>query len=280
MMSILSRLLALWRIVGIVLSVAILTVTAFMASCLDKLARLLVRGLELITTYRIEPRPYNLQRVHNELVYETPNSIINESSSLYYSKFPISASKLIEKTKTLISKEAALGSKMPELLSEDFQFVFPVIGPLTKTEFCTVFGAFKVHEAFPNSVGNYFGFTVDPVEPNRVWFFARGEAKHEGTLNFGSMKFPATGIDVVNTPQMFSYSFDEEGRAYKFTGGYPIDRTVGNCGGLGGLFGIIHAIGGSLPIGPEGNPWKPSLQWEAWVKRFPLISREWKNAQK
>merc|ERR1712038_1562035 len=279
-MGIPGILVATWRTIGIVLSVAILTIMAFLTNCLDKLTRLVVRGLELLTFYEVEHRPYNLQRVHNDLVYETPKSIINEKASLRNSNFALSPEKLIEKTKALLSKEAALGSLKPELLADDFQFVFPVVGPLTKTEFCTIFSSFKVHDAFPNGIGNYFGFTVDPVEPNRVWFFARGEAKHEGMLRLGKIEYPPTQILVVNTPQVFSYSFDEEGRAFKFTGGYPVDRTVGNCGGLGGLFGIIHAVGGSLPIGPEGKPWQPSLQWEAWVKRFPQIAKEWTNAKK
>ena len=30
---------------------------------------------------------------------------------------------------------------------------------------------------------------------------------------------------------------------YIFLGGYSVDRTVGNTGGLGGLFGILQAVG-------------------------------------
>lgn len=61
----------------------------------------------------------------------------------------------------------AFGSKKPDVLAEDFQFIFPVVGPLNKTEFVTIFGGFKINDAFPNAANNYFGFTVDPLEPNR-----------------------------------------------------------------------------------------------------------------
>ena len=54
-----------------------------------------------------------------------------------------------------------------KLLAEDFKFVFPVVGPLEKTEFCTIFSSFKLTSAFPDSQANYFGFNVDPTEPNR-----------------------------------------------------------------------------------------------------------------
>ena len=31
-----------------------------------------------------------------------------------------------------------------------------------------------------------------------------------------------------------------------YEGGYSVDRTVGNTDGLGGLFGILHALGCKL----------------------------------
>ena len=70
--------------------------------------------------------------------------------------------------------------------AEDFQFVFPVVGPLKKMEFCTIFGSFKINEAFSESNRNYFGFTVDPMEPNRVWFFSRAEMKHTGNFKLSN----------------------------------------------------------------------------------------------
>ena len=60
------------------------------------------------------------------------------------------------------------------------------------------------------------------------------------------------------------------------TGGYCVDRTCGDTGGLGGLFGVIHALGGSLPF-PEGKPWKPSLSWLAFSKHVPQLIDDWKK---
>ena len=101
-----------------------------------------------------------------------------------------------------------------------------------------------MEEALTGS-NNYFGFNVDPMEPNRVWFFSRGAVTHTGVLHFGAMKMKPTGTSVVIPPQVLSMSFNKEGECYKLTGGYSVDRTVGNTGGLGGVFGLIHAIGGS-----------------------------------
>ena len=98
-----------------------------------------------------------------------------------------------------------------------------------------------------------------------------------GVLQFGRMKIEPSYKTIDITPQVFSVSFDREGKVYKFTGGYPVDRSAGNCGGLGGLFGIIHNIKeNTLPF-PEGKPWKPSLEWEIFSKRVPVIGEEWNS---
>jgi len=46
------------------------------------------------------------------------------------------------------------------IYAEDFQFIFPVVGPLTKPEFIKAFSKFEVRKAFPSAVGNFFNFCV------------------------------------------------------------------------------------------------------------------------
>ena len=50
----------------------------------------------------------------------------------------------------------------------------------------------------------------------------------------------------------------------KFTIGAVMDRSVGNTGGLGGLFGPLYAIGKGLPF-REARPWKPSKGYRAFM---------------
>ena len=73
-------------------------------------------------------------------------------------KFALASEELISRCKAVILSN--FGTKNPELLAEDFKFVFPVVGPLEKTEFVTIFSSFKLTSAFPDSVANYFGFMV------------------------------------------------------------------------------------------------------------------------
>lgn len=187
---------------------------------------------------------------------------------------PFTPDELIAKAKAVLLSE--FGCLKPELLSDDFQFIFPVVGPLLKDKFIEAFSSFKVREAFPDGKGNYFNFCVDPLEPNRVWFMSRGVLTHTSTLKFGSSEFKATGRRIKEAPQTLSMSFDDAGRCYKLTGGYCVDRTCGDSGGLGGLFGVIYALGGSLPF-PEGKPWKPSLSWLVFTKHMPQLIGDWKK---
>ena len=182
--------------------------------------------------------------------------------------------KLKELATKLICSE--FGGDDPSLLAEDFQFLFPVVGPLTKEQFVEAFTNFKIRDAFPTSSANFYNFNIDPLEPNRIWMMSRGAYEHKGTLNVGPKQYPPTGKRICLPPQCFSMSFDEDGKCYKLTGGYSVDRSVGDTQGLGGVFGILTALGlMTLPFA-EGRPWKRSLMWEAVTLRIPQIIEDWK----
>ncbi len=214
-----------------------------------------------------------------------PNQVMDEEETLKktvkYAKeknpgFDIlgNEAKLTELAQNLICHE--LGGDDPSLLAEDFQFLFPVVGPLTKAQFVEAFTNFKVREAFPTASANFYNFKIDPLEPNRIWMMSRGAYEHLGTLCFGPTKFPPTGKRICLPPQCFSMSFDQDGKCYKLTGGYNVDRSVGDTQGLGGMFGIVTGLGlMKLPF-PEGRPWKRSLLWEAFSLRVPQVIEDWK----
>ena len=194
--------------------------------------------------------------------FDTKNSILGNEA------------KLTELAQNLICHE--LGGDDPSLLAEDFQFLFPVVGPLTKAQFVEAFTNFKVREAFPTASANFYNFQIDPLEPNRIWMLSRGAYEHLGTLCLGPSKFPPTGKRICLPPQCFSMSFDQDGKCYKLTGGYNVDRSVGDTQGLGGMFGIVTGLGlMKLPFA-EGRPWKRSLMWEALSLRVPQIVEDWK----
>ena len=158
----------------------------------------------------------------------------------------------------------------PEILAEDFTFAGPVVGPIGKEAFCKAFASFKITDGFPDMKANAYNFHVDPFDKNRVWFSTRAVGTHTGLL---AGKIEPTGKKVYSPPQATSVTFNERGEATHLTAGYVMDRAVGNTGGLGGVFGLMWAIGKSPFKFPEGRPWKPSLQYRFFMWIGNLVAK-------
>ena len=107
--------------------------------------------------------------------------------------------------------------------------------------------SFGLRSAFPNLDAHAYDWRVDRYEPHRVWFTTRVTGTQAGELRFGSKAIKATGRSVQGAPECNSYTFNAAGEATSFTGGYVIDRRVGNTKGLGAVFGILAAIGAPVP---------------------------------
>lgn len=216
--------------------------------------------------------PWHEQRFANEPVYADSGMAFGEldvAATMKRSTFPLSPEVLIAKAKAVLGCEfGSMAGADASCLAEDFQFVAPIVGPLGKEEFLKAFGSFKVREAFPDLKDNSW-FQVDPLEPNRVWFLSRATGTHTGTLNFGS-GLPPTGKAVKMPPQAQSMLFNERGECYTLTVGYAMDKRIGNTEGLGGVFGMVKAVGKPLPF-PEGQRlYTPSLRFEA-VERIAKV---------
>mmetsp|Transcript_2041 Transcript_2041/g.4807 ORF Transcript_2041/g.4807 Transcript_2041/m.4807 type:complete len:257 (+) Transcript_2041:100-870(+) len=186
-----------------------------------------------------------------------------------------SSEELINIAKRFLFTSKGLGGD-PDMLASSFQFEGPVVGPLSKDAFVTAIGSVDFDTAFPNWTPQFYGFFVDPLEveeegsSNRVWYTAKGYGRNDGPL----LPFApeATGKMVENPPQVCSLTIDKEsGLITRYTIGYVTDRSVGNTGGLGGLYGILYALGKPLPF-PEAQPWKMSWQYSFFQKIGSLIN--------
>jgi len=192
---------------------------------------------------------------------------VDEVATLAASRFPIAPDALVDLARKVFREEfgTAKGSDPKSLLSDDFQFVAPIIGPIDREEFLRAFGSFRLREAIPDAKSNCI-FRVDPLEPNRVWHIDRLSGTHDGTLCFSGKKFPATGISISYPPSASSLLFNEDGKCYTLTVGYCMDKRIGNTEGLSGLFGVLKAIGSALPF-PEGQRlYNPSLRFEGFER--------------
>ena len=189
---------------------------------------------------------------------------LDSAATLATSTFPIGPEELIAKAKRVLAAEfgTKAGADPAALLSDDFQFVAPIVGPLSRAEFVRAFGSFKLKEAFP-ALRDKAWFAVDPLEPNRAWFFSRAEATHTGTLHFGGRAIAATHKVVRSPPQAQSLLFDREGKVYTLTVGYCMDKRIGNTEGLGGVFAYLKAVGQPLPVKEGQRLYTPSVRFEA-----------------
>mmetsp|Transcript_12856 Transcript_12856/g.30125 ORF Transcript_12856/g.30125 Transcript_12856/m.30125 type:complete len:313 (-) Transcript_12856:72-1010(-) len=204
--------------------------------------------------------------------------VIDEEAMMSKSDFPIPADKLIKLAKFFLATEApeAVERGDGSILTDDFKFIGPVIGPLNKEEFLDTVDSVDFFRVFPDATAQFHHFRVDPFEPDRVWFQTRGTGLHSGSAIPGSdtdMMFgEPTNIRFVNPPQAASLRFNEDGKVRQFTIGYVMDRYVGNTGGLGGFFGPLYAVGKKFPF-PEGDAWRPSIGYQIYVTLGAAFNR-------
>lgn len=182
---------------------------------------------------------------------------IDAAKAFAESEFPIGPDDLIARAKQVLAPEVSIGTKDGgKCLADDFQFCAAVVGPLPKEDYLNALGTFQLDNSF-DITQNAFGFTVSPVQPNRVYWFNNAVA---------TMKAPFFGADpsdvkedLVFPPQVFHMDFDKDGQVTEF-GFYTVDRQYGNTGGLGGAFGFFYGVGKPLPF-PEAKPYKPSFRF-------------------
>jgi hypothetical protein len=182
---------------------------------------------------------------------------IDSEKAFAESKFPIAPDDLIARAKEVLAPEVSIGTKDGgTCLAGDFQFCAAVVGPLPKEEYLNALGTFQLENSF-DIQRNAFGFTVSPVQTNRVYWFDNAVATM--TAPFFGADPSDVKEDLVFPPQVFHMDFNEEGKVTEF-GFYTADRQYGNTGGLGGAFGFFYGVGKPLPF-PEAKPYKPSFRF-------------------
>ena len=134
------------------------------------------------------------------------------------------------------------------LMSDDFVWFGPIVGPLGKPDFLRTVDCFKVYEGFPDLKMHLAEFTRDPVEENRYWSILRLEGTHTEPQASGTgFSYKPTNNKLDVGPQCISVTFDADGRVSRYTGGYVVDRTQGKTGMLGAMFAVTKTVGGFVP---------------------------------
>jgi len=183
---------------------------------------------------------------------------LDEAAALKALDFPLSEAELISAAKAFLFY--GQGTEKPELLAPDFVFMGPYVGGadgLPRDEYLKAVGGFDLKAAFPDLNPRFHHFRADPLDAGRVWFTSQASGTDSGS---GFLGGKPTGKAFSTPPQACSLKFDASGLAIKYTIGHVMERSLGNTGGLGGIFGPAYAIGRPLPF-PEARPWRPSKRY-------------------
>mmetsp|Transcript_59867 Transcript_59867/g.106452 ORF Transcript_59867/g.106452 Transcript_59867/m.106452 type:complete len:280 (-) Transcript_59867:63-902(-) len=198
---------------------------------------------------------------------------VDEASKLAEKEVVFQPKELISKAKRFLALNNGFAGIVGDMMADEFEFAGPVVGPLNKQRYLESIAGFDFYQYFPDANFEMYDFRVDVFEPSRVWFTSRGTGTQTGTSEESPLFKVATGKSYVNPPQSCSISFNEKGLVTQYTIGYVMDRQVGNTGGLGGIYGILWAVGKPFPF-PEANPRRPSLRSRIFNKLGEIMAAQ------
>lgn len=175
---------------------------------------------------------------------------VDSKALLSKSTFPIPPEKLVALAKDAVFTRGLGMNDNARCLAENFVFRGSQV-ETPRHEFLRALHSFNLGESF-RVKQQFFGWIVDPIQPNRVWFMNRQEAEQIQEF-YGTNQI---GLKLVLPPECLHVDFNAHGQVEEF-GFYTVDRAQGNTGGLGGAFGYFYGVGKPLPF-PEAHPYKMS----------------------
>ena len=204
--------------------------------------------------------PFVSTRQGLSTVTRTPRSslrVLNDNDSGqdcqdHQGEFPIPSDELIKLAQEILLEKAVGIKDGGACLGDEFVFRVSVMEKDKKEYLKALTSVFNMESAFTISQ-NCFGWTVDPVQHNRVWVLCRQSAVHDKQEFLGVQP---SGKRLIFPPQCYYMDFNIQGQLVEF-GANAVDIFQGNTGGLIGAFGYLYGIGKRMPF-PEGQPPKLS----------------------
>ena len=140
------------------------------------------------------------------------------------------------------------------MISEDFVFKSPVIGPLSKDDFIHLMNYYQhngldLGSAIPDLTVSYEGWHQDPHDPWRIWTVARYSGTHTGTAKLPvsgltlSPKDPSEQVKFTTGPELQSFKWTQSKKLVFQTVGYVGDQYTGSGKGHGSLDGLLVSMG-------------------------------------
>jgi hypothetical protein len=156
---------------------------------------------------------------------------------------------VLAKAKACIESKAK-SENMEARYAPDYVLRGPVIGPMTRKDLIDNFQGLGILSAFPDLRMESFGFTIDPENPYRCFYFQRWKGTHTEDMHSFGQVYPATGKEMETPVSVFSMVFNPEGKVVYDQVGAVVDRHEGNTQGKAAVFGLLHAAGMRLSASP------------------------------
>ena len=137
--------------------------------------------------------------------------------------------------------------------ADDYVFRGSIIGPITSKDVRETQEGFNILDSYPDISIQRFGFTIDPENPYRCYFFERWRGTNTGDLKVGPVTLPATGQFADIPTHIMSVHWNPEGKIVYTCLSSPLDRFEGNTKGQGAVFGLLNKGGVSTPDASPGN---------------------------
>jgi len=125
-----------------------------------------------------------------------------------------------------------------------------VIGPINRNDLKVSQKGLGIRSAFPDIKLDTFGYTIDPENPYRCFYFQRWRGTNSGDLDSYGTIFPATGTEMETPVSVFSVVWNPTGKIIYEQVGAVVDRLEGNTQGKAAVFGLLHTAGLKLNASP------------------------------
>jgi len=141
------------------------------------------------------------------------------------------------------------------MISEEFVFRSPAIGPVSKDDFINLMNYYQYNgldlgSAIPDLTVSYEGWHQDPHDPWRIWAVARYSGTHTGTatlpgsgLALTPSKEPSEQVKFTTGPELQSFKWTPSKKLIFQTVGYVGDQYTGSGQGHGSLHGLLVSMG-------------------------------------
>mmetsp|Transcript_13367 Transcript_13367/g.15749 ORF Transcript_13367/g.15749 Transcript_13367/m.15749 type:complete len:262 (+) Transcript_13367:74-859(+) len=157
---------------------------------------------------------------------------------------------ILEKSQRYIESQTNVETFNEDWYSKDYVLRGPVIGPINRADLAATRSGLGVRAAFPDLKIETFGFTIDPENPYRCFYFQRWRGTNSNDLDNFVTVFPATGNQMETPVSCFSIVWNPEGKIVYQQVGAVVDRLEGNTEGKSAVFGALHTAGMKIPATP------------------------------